>query len=351
MTKNNIIAITLLIVALFITIVFNSPNVINLDFSNIRNIEEQNTNENHDKIDTKSQEIYYPIEIANRYYYNQLDENAKIIYTYLEKNIDNLKTGTYTIDFGTTFNSVLQQSDGKEILIAAFENAMIAFFRDMPEVFYIDSGKMGIGVQSTTKGTDVTYEVSLGNKAGQNYYAEGFNSKEEVEEAINKSQEKRKSIINNTTGSTYERILQVHDYLVDNIEYDVTMSKINAYNIYGALIEKTVVCKGYAETFKYILDGMGIPCIVLSGTGIDSNGKMESHAWNYVKINGVWYAVDVTWDDAIIMGEVLDIDRIKYRYFLKGSNSFSENHITEGKLSDTSMEFTYPELNLEDYIY
>jgi len=360
MTKKNIIAITLLLFALFITVVFNNLNkdiifkfenftTNYISSGNVANntiVENKEENDNNEEIKEE-----YPTEILNRYYYNQLDENAKIIYTYLEKNVDNLKTGTYTIDFGTTFNLLLQQNDGKEILVNAFGNAMFAFFRDMPQVFYIDSNKMRIGIESTIQGTNVTYKVILGNKEGDTYYAKGFTSKDQVEEAINNIEQKRTSIIASTNGDLYNRILQVHDYLVDNMEYDITMSRANAYNLYGALGEGVVVCKGYAEAFKYILDGMEVPCIILSGTGIDSNGNTESHAWNYVKLNDIWYAVDVTWDDAIIVGNNIDKDAIKYRYFLKGSGTFNGTHIQEGKLSPESMTFVYPELSLEDYVY
>ena len=73
--------------------------------------------------------------------------------------------------------------------------------------------------------------------------------------------------------------------------------KNDIHNIYGALYNKKVVCEGYARTFKYILDGLGIENVLVSGTGTNSSGVTESHAWNYVKIDEKWYGVDVTWDD------------------------------------------------------
>ena len=82
-------------------------------------------------------------------------------------------------------STISGKSDVKEVLVNAFSNAMLAFFRDMPQVFYIDSSKMGIGIESTIQGTNVTYKVTLGNKAGDTYYAKGFTSKAQVEEAIN----------------------------------------------------------------------------------------------------------------------------------------------------------------------
>ena len=49
-----------------------------------------------------------------KYYYEQLDSNAKIIYSAVEDNIENLKTGTAKIDFGGQFNSLLNEENGKE---------------------------------------------------------------------------------------------------------------------------------------------------------------------------------------------------------------------------------------------
>ena len=109
----------------------------------------------------------------------------------------------------------------------------------------------------------------------------------------------------------------VHDYLIDNAEYDQTLAKPNIRNIYGTLIEKSCVCEGYAEAFKYLLDALDIPCVIVSGTATNSQGETENHAWNYVQLNGIWYAVDCTWDDPIIIGNGKINESIKYQYFFK----------------------------------
>jgi len=43
--------------------------------------------------------------------------------------------------------------------------------------------------------------------------------------------------LQNRKTNTYDNIKMVHDYLVDKIEYDTTISKPNIYNIYGELNE------------------------------------------------------------------------------------------------------------------
>jgi len=97
------------------------------------------------------------------------------------------------------------------------------------------------------------------------------------------------------------------------------------------------------------MDKLEIPCLLIAGDATNTNGETESHAWNQVFLNNTWYAVDVTWDDPIVLGSgILDEER-KYQYYLKGENEFSETHKAEGQLSENSMEFLYPELAKENY--
>ena len=79
------------------------------------------------------------------------------------------------------------------------------------------------------------------------------------------------------------------------------------------------------------------------------NGETESHAWNYVQLDGKWYAIDVTWDDPIIIGNGYVSESTKYKHFLKGSNTFFASHKEEGNITDNSIEFNFPELSREDY--
>ena len=49
---------------------------------------------------------------VEKYYYNQIDNKARIIYDALESNIENLKTGNYTIELGEAYNTLLNQENG-----------------------------------------------------------------------------------------------------------------------------------------------------------------------------------------------------------------------------------------------
>ncbi len=287
---------------------------------------------------------------TNHYYYNQLDSYAKIIYEGLEKNQENMKSGNYKIDFGKKFNDLLNSENGEKKLNIAFQSAWNAYTYDYPEIFYIDVTKLTLTTQTTSIGSFSTHKVDLSSGDNENYFSKNINSTEEAIKRIEYVSNVRNQFISQLKNSSdYEKIKLVHDWLVDNLEYDTSYSGENIHNVYGAFLQKKVVCEAYARTFKYILDGIGIENVLVSGEGTNSSGSTESHAWNYVKIDNKWYAVDVTWDDPVITGGGKLNNKVKYMYFLKGSEEFFKNHEEDGVLSDNSIRFKFPTLEEKNY--
>ena len=162
---------------------------------------------------------------------------------------------------------------------------------------------------------------------------------------------KENEILNTITEKNdYYKIVKSHNWIVDNLTYNMEESSDNA-NIYGALKNNTVVCEGYARLFKSLMDKLDIPCVLVSGEGIDTEtGARENHAWTYVYLKGAWYAIDATWDDPVIIGQGKVNPDLKYKYFLLGSDNFFKTHIEDGHLVENGMTFMYPELSKEDYI-
>lgn len=302
-----------------------------------------NSNENNnEKVDYKNVQI-------NKYYYNQLEEYSRIIYNALESNKDNMKTGTYEINLGTDFSKLLSNENGEQELGKYYQTAIEAFIYDNPDVFYIDYTKLYINIETTTKGLKKTYRVFLNSGNEGNYLAEGFSSKDEIDNEINQINAIKTYFINNKKTSCYDNIKLVHDYLVESIEYDQTISKKNIYNLYGALVNKECVCEGYAKAFKYLMDSVNIPCVIIIGKATNSDGRTENHAWNYVQLDGIWYAIDCTWDDPIIEGTTFLSNSSKYKYFLKGENEFNQSHSPNGQFSQEGKIFKFPELNYSNY--
>ena len=286
---------------------------------------------------------------VDKYFYNQLEEYSKTIYRAFESNKENMKTGTYKIEFGNSFSDLLDTANGQEQLGSYYQSAIEAYTYDNPEIFYLSPNKMYLNIETTTTRTGNTYNVYINSGNQSNYLIDEFSSKSQVDTAISAIEEVKNRIFSNRTGNTYEDIKMVHDYLVDNLEYDTSISRDNIYNVYGALVNRVAVCEGYARSFKYIMDEMQIPCVLVIGKGRNSQGQIENHAWNYVQLNGVWYAVDTTWDDPVIIGGGTASRESRYKYFLKGSNVFSTDHIPSGQFTEGGKTFNYPNLSSGNY--
>ena len=285
---------------------------------------------------------------ARKFYYSQLDSYGKIIYDKLYSNKEKLRTGTYTADFGTTFNDLLHEDNGSDILNKSFQLAVNALTFDNPELFYIDITKVYLLTEITTRAFSKTYRVSVGPHE-QSFLSDEFSSNDVARYSISTVEQCKNSIIAECESlSTVDKIRYVNNYLIDNTEYDLSAGT-NVYNIYGTLIDRKAVCEGYARSVKYILDALDIPCIIACGIGKNSAGATESHAWNYVQVDGEWYALDVTWNDPVFKGGIGRLtDEMRYEYFLNGGNKFFEDHFEDGNIvGDTN--FVYPRLNNLNY--
>ena len=300
-------------------------------------------------ITTAKETTNYSNSNIDMYFYNQLDDYSKILYSALYLNKDNLMTGTYEIKFGNEFDNLLSNDEGVNLLNQYYQSAIEAFSYDNPDVFYIEYKNMFLNVKTIKRLTGKKFEVYIGPSEGGNYLCSQFADEASVRSAVNEVENVRNYFQQRKSSNVEQNIKMVHDYLVDNVDYDESVSRENTYNIYGALIEKSCVCEGYAKAFKYLIDPLGIPCVLVSGVGTNSEGKTENHAWNYVQIDDNWYAVDCTWDDPIIIGNGRLTNKEKYKYFLKGSKDFSSAHKEDGKLTENGKEYSYPNLSYNNY--
>ena len=118
------------------------------------------------------------------YFYTQLDGNAKKIYEAVMQHKEDMKTGNYKITLGDTFQAVLKTDGGEQILQQAYQDAWDAIMTDFVDLFYLDTSKIYLFINSTKLWNIVNYEVSIGPEEGKYYYAVGYNNKQEVENAI-----------------------------------------------------------------------------------------------------------------------------------------------------------------------
>ena len=143
--------------------------------------------------------------------------------------------------------------------------------------------------------------------------------------------------VNSGSKNDLEKIQLIYDYITENVSYDYTNLNNPSYTLkftaYAAMINKTAVCQGYATLLYRMLNDCGIDARVITGS---SNG--EAHAWNIVKLDGIYYLLDATWDAG----------QNKYLYFLKGSNNFYD-HSTDAAYTNDAFTSIYP-ISSSDYI-
>lgn len=306
---------------------------------------EQSKENELDNVETLENLMTSNVKEIKNYYYEQLNHYSKIIYKKIDDNKENMKTGTYRINFGEAFSELLRQENGSKLLENYYQSAIETYLYDNPDVFYLSPKKMYINIQ-TTKGRFTTkYEVYLDCGQEDNYLADGYESKEQIEQIENQIKNIKDNILASIENKNeFEKIKTIHDYLVDNISYEETLSKTNIYNIYGALIQKECVCEGYAKAFKYLLDEAQIESIIVIGVATNSQNETENHAWNYVKFEEEWYAVDVTWDDPIVIGGGDVNNGSRYKYFLVKSDEINKDHKESSQFTEGGQEYQYPKL-------
>lgn len=138
-----------------------------------------------------------------------------------------------------------------------------------------------------------------------------------------KASQAAESVINgliNGSMSEFDKVKAIHDYIVNNIQY-ASVIDYNNHSLFtaeGALTNKVAVCQGYAEAFSLLCYKAGIQTEMVYGVA-DNGQTSESHAWNIVRVDGVWYQIDTTWDDPIGGNP-------QYTYFLIPDSLMNENH-------------------------
>ena len=91
-----------------------------------------------------------------------------------------------------------------------------------------------------------------------------------------------------TDGSEYEKALWLHDWLLDQLEYDKTLKWSSAES---ALTRGLGTCQSYESAYAKLLTAAGIE-------NSETRDTYDGHTWNTMKLDGQWYQTDCTWDDS-----------------------------------------------------
>ena len=283
-------------------------------------------------------------------FYPQLSSTAKSIYDAFHNPqvLECFRTGK---NFDLTFNGPFSDAQATAEAIAdAKTEAFAAFELDHPEMFWLLGNHVSINGDNSKLVMTVTLQFQYNwDVGGRSVSADSAALTEAVQQLAEEAR---------AQGGVYEQLLYIHDWLILNNRYnsaamaveDKTNTNRLPWTPLGALTDVAdPVCEGYASAFKLVCDELGIPCLLVIGYGWASNAWGQ-HAWNMVKLDGQWYAVDATYDDPTgsnASGPVSGNERREY--FLVGAKTvtdgyyFSDTHYPNGeKLQGTY--FTYPDL-------
>jgi glucan-binding YG repeat protein len=91
-----------------------------------------------------------------------------------------------------------------------------------------------------------------------------------------------------TNGSDYSKALWLHDWLLEQLDYDNSLKWSSAES---ALTRNTGTCQAYERAYAKLLSVAGIE-------NAETRDTYDGHTWNAMKLDGKWYQVDCTWDDS-----------------------------------------------------
>ena len=215
------------------------------------------------------------------------------------------------------------------------EGTLTLYIKDVSEYdltkinFYIDTMMGSISnIRTSMFNADLTKVELEVHRSDSSYVVDAIVSDKPIPEGKDEAKKLEKKVreimaaIIKPTMSDFEKELAIHDYIVNNCEYGFfNDDSEREYNAYGVLIEGKAVCSGYAAAMDLLLKCSGVESRFVVGyaessqRAADSSGveegnkkkdlKADNHAWNQVRIDGVWYNVDATWDDPVGKGDVL----------------------------------------------
>lgn len=109
----------------------------------------------------------------------------------------------------------------------------------------------------------------------------------------------------------FEKAVWLNDWLVEHCSYDYTYTYCSAE---GALARGRGTCEAYHRAYVMLLNKAGIATGRITGNG---------HVWTAVKLDGKWYQVDPTWNDAGYTDPDLDL---RHLYFGLNDDIMSKVH-------------------------
>ena len=311
------------------------------------------------------------ISTATGNYYDQLDATSKRIYNAIyEANKSSASTAKMKLNLTKIFENqkVTKGANGKAVYSEETKQAIFAWLGsyvtpaylaltyDHPELVWLSGAKYTIGYSVYTplfESGEISIITDL-ELAGSTFTITPTKDTGALTASnVNPLFDGTKSQIDAmlpANATTYDKVKAVHDKICSMVSYENSTQNIGnpyyqtPYSLYydadgDGKIE--TVCAGYAKMMKLQCNKYGIPCVLV--TGVTDSG--EYHMWNYIQMeNGVWYAVDATWDDqSTTMYDFFLVGSETYSSAAFGTKKFGNTHIPSGKWTTSAdCVFLYP---------
>ena len=235
----------------------NVDNVVNAIIENNEIVQDRPTDSQIEQFETKKETKCF-------YYYDNLSQDEKTAYLTLYYGF---------VEYDDSIRMEVQEEDLKDVFTAVLY--------DNPDMFWVDY--------------EYDYMVYSDSVAFSPKYRLTEDEVKTMQDSVN---DKIDEIITevNKLDSDYEKELYIHDYIIENTEYDISTLEKMGDTVYSVLVSGKSICEGYARTVQILLDKLGIENYLVTGD-TESDGEILPHMWNIVNIDGDNYHLDVTWDD------------------------------------------------------
>lgn len=296
---------------------------------------------NRSEVDKSDENIIY---MVNPLYEDviSIDDLKKQLDSSNDEQLFGASTGQYFSDYDSAVSYIRKQMVSRETEITL--NFPASWFDSHKDGLYWDllydamkcdessTGQEGDALIYGFGGCRLSY-----SNAGYIQYTMSYHSDAEQEAKLTAAVAEAMTTLQLNGLSEAKKIIKIHDYICNHVDYAYNSTEEQIYTAYGALCTGKAVCQGYAVLFYRLCKEAGLSVRIISGTG---NGG--AHAWNIVRIGSKYYNVDCTWDgqDAATYNEFLLKSEADFRDHTRESWKVAGSHY----LYYTSAEFNaqYP---------
>ena len=282
------------LVLTFIMLITMVPSTI-VEASEVTTMESVKASSNQSEVTKPEENTIYAV---NPLYEDviSIDDLKKKLDSSNDEQLFAASTGQYFSDYDSAVSYLRKQMVSRETEITL--NFPASWFDSHKDELYWDLLYDAMKCDESSTGQDgdaLIYgfagcRLSYSN-AGYIQYTMSYHSDAEQEAKLTAAVAEAMTTLQLNGLSEAKKIIKIHDYICNHVDYAYNSKEEQIYTAYGALCTGKAVCQGYAVLFYRLCKEAGLSVRIISGTG---NGG--AHAWNIVRIGSKYYNVDCTWD-------------------------------------------------------